>query len=414
MEVTKNRYNYRKPTRNKSNLKRILAVALILILFVSTLGYSYIAINKSSPTLGAQTSKNFAYQAVQTPMSWPSAGMAAIGGLDDGVYEVKGGQDNIAPIASMTKVITALVILDKAPLSLGNQGEIYTVSERDVAIYNEYVSKQGSVMPVAVGQQLSQYQLLQGLMLPSGNNAADYLAIWQFGSLDEYAKYANDYLSSRGLTKTHVDDASGFSALSVSSPSEMIKLGQLALKSDVISEIVAQKSAVIPGSGEIKNTNLLLNDANVVGVKTGSTDEAGKCLLFAVKHGPNLSHTLIGVVMGQPDWLATYNSARNLRDVAVSNFEEIEVIAAKTVVANFQTEWGESSNVLIDNPLTIYGWKSNSYQADIKIDRITSPIKSGSVVGQVSIVNHPNNHVDLKIEDSISQPSIIWRLLNYW
>lgn len=412
MEIIRNRYSYsqknikRRPTRRF----RLLPFSLFMIFLLSISAYSYLAITASPPVFSLE-SKEFNYSAEKVELIWPSTGSAAVGSLEEGLL-MANGTDDIAPIASMSKVITALVVLDKAPLQLGESGEVYTITEADVATYNSYLSMMGSVMPVRAGQNLTQYQLLQGLLLPSGNNAADYLVNWKFGSMEEYIKYASNYLEEGGLKKTTVADASGFSPKTVSSPSDMIKIGQLALKNQVISEIVSQDSANLPDSGLIRNTNLFLQEENVVGLKTGTTDEAGRCLLFAVKHGPDLSEIMIGVVMGQLSMIELYNNVSKLSDSTLSNFTQIEIIPAKSAVANFESEWGQSSNIINNESLSIYGWKGKDYSSANKIDSSKHEIRSGEVVGQTGLAE-PGSSIDVVSEDTITKPGILWRLINY-
>src|SRR5205807_949217 len=108
-----------------------------------------------------------------------------------------------------------------------------------------------------------------------------------------------DMLKCMGFSRTVVADASGFSPDTVSTPSELVAIGIAALKNPVIAEIVAQSQAQIPGipGGIIKNTNLLFGIDGVIGIKTGTTDEAGHCLLFAARYGAEDGQkvTIVGV-----------------------------------------------------------------------------------------------------------------------
>src|SRR5690606_10140017 len=113
--------------------------------------------------------------------------------------------------ASMAKVITALAILEKQPLEAGQAGPTYTLTSHDVAVYHMYAAKNGSVLPVHEGMQLTQYQALQAMLLPSANNIADMMVERVFGSEDAYLEYAHDMLRRMGLSRTVVADASGFS-----------------------------------------------------------------------------------------------------------------------------------------------------------------------------------------------------------
>ena len=123
-----------------------------------------------------------------------------------------------APISQRRQTDHRPIAFSDKNRSPGQQGPTITLSASDVALYNAYVAQQGSVVPVAAGEQISQYQMLQAIMLPSANNMADSLAIWAFGSLDAYATYANNYVARLGLSATHIgSDASGFAPNTISS-----------------------------------------------------------------------------------------------------------------------------------------------------------------------------------------------------
>ena len=188
--------------------------------------------------------------------------------------------DTIAA-ASTIKIITALAILDKKPLQTGQQGPYITLGTSDVAIYQDYLRRGGSVAKVAAGEKISQYQALQAMLLPSANNIADSLVIWAFGSQKAYLSYAADFVASIGLKNTHLADASGFSPNSTSTAEDLVTAGLKAMRNPVIAEIVAQKQAKIPIAGVIQNVNWLLGKDGIIGIKTGHTDEAGGCYLFA-------------------------------------------------------------------------------------------------------------------------------------
>ncbi len=233
-------------------------------------------------------------------VTFPSEGQSAIGTLDFGVIRTSTQTEQITPMASITKIITALAILEKAPLDPGEKGDTITLTAQDEQYYHEYLAMQGTITPVTAGLTMTQYDALQAILLPSSNNIADTLVDRYFRTREEYLNYANEMLSRFGLQYTQVADASGFSPQSVSTPSEMIVIGQKALQNPVIAEIVAQAKATIALAGEVRNYNPLILEPGVNGIKPGTTDEAGYCLLFSVniadKSGKNT--TVIGVVMG--------------------------------------------------------------------------------------------------------------------
>lgn len=349
-----------------------------------------------------------------TGLAWPTVGQAAIGSVEDGVLAVSHPDATKRPIASITKVITALAVVEKQPLTVDEVGPTFTIGPTDIASYHRYVSVGGSVMPVNYGQNITLRDALAGMLLPSGNNMADSLAIWLFGSMEAYLEYANNMLSRYGLTDTVVADASGFSAGSQSTPADLIRLGQRLLKNPVLAEIVATKQLVIPGSGEIRNTNMLLMDEDAVGIKTGTTDEAGNCLLFAVKHGPNKAHTLIGAVVGQRGYAALFSSVRDLRDSALQSFKQIEVLPAGTVVGKLRAEWGQETDVIVVHPLETYGWVGKKYQAEVILESAEAPVLESQIVGLAQVTDKQTDQVQIVTRTALERPSRFWQLANYW
>lgn len=243
-------------------------------------------------------------------LAWPEVGYAAIGSVEDGVLAHSSDNEEPRPTASMAKVITALAIMEKQPFDLGEMGESYRLTSEDVGNYHREAARDGSVLPVYDGMVLTQYQAMQAMLIASSNNIADLLADRIFGSEEAYRSYAQKMLKRMGLRETVVADASGFNPATASTPSDLVMIGIAALKNPVIADIVAQPHAWIQGVGIVKNTNELLTNGEVVGIKTGTTNEAGSCLLFAARYTNknNQEVTIVGVIMGNT------NSAKLFRD----------------------------------------------------------------------------------------------------
>lgn len=407
--------SYYSARQNKLKPKKRFGRGLIIgvgVMLLSSL-YTGLALTKAVPPIHAEVTLPQQTAVTPSEIQWPAHGQSAIGSVREGLLAVSNGGGHMKPIASMTKTITALVVLDKQPIEPDGEYPVYTITARDVQIYNEYIAKFGSVMPVRVGQQLTQYEMLQGLLLPSANNIADSLAVWVFGSMDAYITYANQFIKEAGLEHTVVADASGFSPQSMSTPEDLIRIGQMVLDNPVLAEIVAQPQAVLPDTGVIRNTNLLLRDENMLGIKTGTTDQAGSCLLFAVQHGPDQSEVLIGVVMGQPNWPETYRAARALRDSALNNFDFMEVLPADVAVGRYAAPWGDTATAVPAAPVLVYGWKGQTPQISVQLHDIEAPHDAGNAAGVIQIQDN-GQEVPIQLEQTISPPSIWWRLTNYW
>lgn len=342
----------------------------------------------------------------------PPSAQSAIGVAGQGVLKTYG--DNVPrPIASVSKVVTALVILDKKPLKVGEQGDQITLTQADVDNYNEYVAKLGSVVPVEVGEQISQYQALQALLLPSSNNMADTLAVWAYGSLDDYVVAANNYAQSKGLNNTTLADASGFSPKTVSTAEDLIKIADIAMSNKVISEIVAQKEATIPVAGAIKNVNFLLGKDGIDGIKTGNTDEAGYCLLASatipLEDGKIIR--VYSVVLGSESRPLSMSGAHDLINKLINQYVT-ETIKRGTVFGKYSLPWGGTVDAMLPEDIKITHLKSEKLNFKINLDPISPPIKSGQAIGDLALTQGNNNQISTKLifDKSVPGPALQWRL----
>lgn len=249
---------------------------------------------------------------LEEPLPWPTYGYAAYSVPKDNLVATSSTEEQQVPIASLAKIITAITILDKKPLQLNQQGPLITMTESDVALVGEYARKSGTTVPVLVGEEISQYQALQAILMVSSNNMADSLAIWAFGSMENYIEYANNLMDELGLESTIVaDDASGYSPNTVSTASDIAKLGYVFMKNPVLREITMQSNATIPVAGLINNNNDYFNKPGVYGIKFGYTDEAGKCFVVASirKTADNEEELSVSAVLGADSFNAAATDA---------------------------------------------------------------------------------------------------------
>ncbi|MDE1674152.1 MULTISPECIES: D-alanyl-D-alanine carboxypeptidase family protein [Nocardia] len=200
------------------------------------------------------------------------------------------------PIASIAKVMTALVVINSGDLDRG-----ITVPREIIAYCTEY---DGSTAGLAPGEVLTARQLLYAMMLPSGCDAAYTLADAYGPGHDGFIARMNDTARQMGLAGTHFTDPSGLPAptdhSTYSTPADLVTLGLRAMSTPEFRDIARSKSYHVPaGPGNRahlwQTTNLLLHDyPGAIGIKTGWTDAAGTCLLFeTVRAGI----PLIGVVL---------------------------------------------------------------------------------------------------------------------
>jgi D-alanyl-D-alanine carboxypeptidase (penicillin-binding protein 5/6) len=209
------------------------------------------------------------------------------------------GGNTERPIASITKVMTALIVL-----GAGNLSRPIRVPKSVIAYVTKYGANSAGLVP---GQVLTAGELLHALLLVSACDAAYTLATAYGPGLPAFIAKMNATAARLGLTHTHFTSPDGLpyptETSTYSTPAELLKLGELAMQSAAFRSIVGERFYNLPQGGGHGhywwgNSNELIGYyPGAVGIKTGFTDAAGHCLLFEVVRG---GRTLIGVVLGSP------------------------------------------------------------------------------------------------------------------
>jgi D-alanyl-D-alanine carboxypeptidase (penicillin-binding protein 5/6) len=190
--------------------------------------------------------------------------------------------------------MTAYLTLERYPLSATQDGFTITVTE-------EQAQAQGqgqSVVAVRADEQLTERQLLEALLIPSGNNIARMLATGVAGSETRFLAEMNAEARALGMDHTTYTDPSGFDPSTVSTAADQLHVFQQAMRFPVFRQIVSMASVTLPVAGTLANYNPLI--AEGYAGKTGSDSAAGGCLAFfthVTVGGRRL--TAVGVVMGQ-------------------------------------------------------------------------------------------------------------------
>jgi D-alanyl-D-alanine carboxypeptidase (penicillin-binding protein 5/6) len=354
-------------------------------------------------------------------LAWPKGTQAAVGLDSSGVVASYGNQKPVA-MASEAKLITALSVLNKYPLALNQAGPTITLGPSDVSIYTKYQSEDGSDLVVVNGEKLSEFQMLQAMLLPSADNIADSLAIWAFGSLPNYSVYANQYVKSQGLNETTIGlDASGFDPGSTTTAANLITIGQLVMANPVLANIVGQTSATgFPVVGTIKNVDGELGKDNIIGIKTGNTDQAGGVFLSASKITVNSSPLVVfTAVMQAPTLFDALAYSLPLVLSVQSNFASVPGVSSLPngqEVAEYTVPWSNKKvPVVVSQPIELISWGGSKVINTISINKISNNDPMGQVVGHIVITSSLLNGSvtnSLVLSQAISPPSKAWLLLH--
>ncbi len=356
----------------------------------------------------------------ETALATPQAGRSAISIAGSDQVLGSSGDDASVPIASITKTITALVVLDAHPLALSEDGPAITITQADAQILADTIAVQGSWAPVFPGQTLSERQVIEVMMLESANNYSVTLVDWAFGSLPAYLDAAETWLAEQGLSSTAVVDSSGLDPGSRSSTSDLLRLGALALADPVLAQIAGTAIDVPPQIGEIENTTRALGQVGVNGIKTGTTDEAGRCLLCAAPYTAPDGETreLVGVVLGAPDEDTLYASVLALLSSAEAGFQQLDIVDQGAVVGEYTTEWGASADVVASAGLSASVWSQVTATRSAELDEGLATGKSGDTVGTarytldggLSFGGDDELTVPLTLAGDLDGPDLWWRM----
>ncbi|MFD7695495.1 D-alanyl-D-alanine carboxypeptidase family protein [Streptomyces sp. NPDC059805] len=270
-------------------------------------------------------------------LPWPREGQAAvrIDGLGERGDLGSHGARTPVPIASVTKVMTAYVILRDHPLRDGTSGPRITVDQQAA---DESVSGVESTVPLERGQRLSERRLLELMLVPSGNNVARLLARWDAGSEAAFVTRMNRAADALGMRRTTYTGASGLEPTTTSTAADQLELARQVMRDKAFRSVVAQPRTTVPGAPRtLPNTNTLLDTPGVIGIKTGSSTPAGGALMWAVtvpgRRGRE--HLALGVVLHQragtspQDGLrAVFDSSRALVEAVRHRMSRTEPVAS--------------------------------------------------------------------------------------
>lgn len=294
------------------------------------------------------------------------------------LYDKKGGERN-AP-ASTTKIMTAILAIES-----GRLDDMVTVSPRAAAT-------RGSSMYLYAGQQLTLRELLTGLLLRSGNDAAVAIAEHLAGSTDKFVDAMNQKAAAIGAKNSHFRNPHGLSVAGhYSSAYDLACLARYALKLPVFAEIVSTKETNIEWLDRrgrekdvnLRNTNKLLwmfEEAD--GVKTGTTGEAGPCLVSSATRG---NHKLIAVVLH--DSSRWYDSMQLLK-YGFDNYELYDYLPEGAVVTPLPVEKGFVLTVdaITAAPALLLvktaDWPRISVEIELP-EKINAPVHQGQKLGEI-------------------------------
>ncbi len=238
--------------------------------------------------------------------------------------------DQRSLIASTTKIMTALLICEKCNVL------------DQMRIPKEAVGVEGSSMYLQEGEKLTLQELLYGLMLSSGNDAAVALALYCSGSIEEFANQMNDKARSLGMTQTHFVNPNGLDAENhYSTARDLAILASYAMENPIFSKTVSTKTITI-GQRSLRNHNKLLwRYPGADGVKTGFTRAAGRILVSSATKN---RRRLVAVTINAPD---DWNDHARLLDDGFSKYNLQRIVTMGDCVGYRELVGGDAERVCV-------------------------------------------------------------------
>lgn len=315
------------------------------------------------------------------------------------------------PMASTTKVMTALVALENAALS-----DVVTAGKNAFGV-------PGTSIYLSEGEQLTLEEMLYGLMLCSGNDAAVAIAEHVAGTVDSFCQLMTLKAEQLGCENTVFSTPHGLPASNHHTTAwDMALITREALKNPVFRQIVSTQRASIPWAGHTENrvlnnkNSLLSSYHGAIGVKTGYTKAAGRCLVFAAERE---GMTVVGCVLNDPNW---FRDAAQIMDTGFEKYEMVTMLQKGESVGLVPVEMGaqESVSVYAGNILSAPVEKGTL--PDMKIDlpgTLTAPVEKGQRVGTATLYDEGQAlaAIPLYASESVTEQSFrfhLRRLITCW
>ncbi|MFF9052738.1 hypothetical protein ACF09Z_16470 [Streptomyces erythrochromogenes] len=351
------------PSPLRTAVRRFKIYAPLVVLLGIILAIVQLVRPLPEPKLVMTAKSSYTFEGAMPQLPWPSEGQAYMAAAGLGTLGQSGEQKPV-PIASVTKSMTAYIILRDHPIKKGEQGAMIDVDKtaETEGKKNDSVNNESTLDTVKEGDKISEYDAIAALMIPSANNIARLLARWDAGSQEAFVKKMNDTAKELGMTNTTYTDPSGLDATTVSTAEDQVKLGLKLVEIETLLDITKKPNWVDPSGKSWRNWNGLTGPSGALGIKTGTTTKAGGNLLFAAqKKIGNTNQLIVGAVLGQhkPSIIDTVLAAsKQLMTATQKALDGATVVKKGDVVGYVDDGLGGRTPVVATADVQAIGWAS--------------------------------------------------------
>ncbi|MET9153406.1 D-alanyl-D-alanine carboxypeptidase [Streptomyces griseoflavus] len=369
-----------------------------------------------APTLELTAEDSYTFEGGKPDIPWPAAGQAALDVQGIGTFGSSGEQKPV-PIASVAKVMTAYLILRDHPLKSGAEGPMLKIDE---LAEQQSDAGQESTVNVTAGDEISQREAVESVLIASANNVARLLARWDAGSEKAFVDKMNEAAKDLGMTNTTYTDPSGLNDTTVSTAVDQVKLAKEAMKQPAFREVAAMMSYDDYKGVNHSNWNQLVGHNNVVGIKTGTTTSALGNLVFAAKKEVDgETRTVVGAVVRQPAGgkdntilSAALTAGDDLIRAAQGALESATILKKGTVVGYADDGLGGRTPVAVTEDVKAVGWAGLSVKLTFAADELPRTAKADTKVGTLTVGDGTSSAVKVPValQEDLVEPGFTDRL----
>jgi D-alanyl-D-alanine carboxypeptidase (penicillin-binding protein 5/6) len=444
--------------RTRRRIMWIVSIAVVLILAAAGfVGAQRVNKRLPQPSLTAGLSATVSVEGSSPSLPWPSQGQGAVSIPALG-FSAQSGSESSVPIASLTKMTNALVILHDHPVAAGADGPAITITADDMAQYDIEVHNDQSTVAIRTGEVMTERQMLEALLTQSANDIAYALAVWDAGSTAAFVAKMNAMAASLGATSSHYVDASGFDPSSVSTAADCLRIAAAAMAIPTFAEVVGMKSVTLPLVGVRANVVTEIGSNGVIGVKSGYTSAAKGCMVLATNRvidgrtvlvlvavlsqptppptvpttttttttapaagaasssAPTTTTTTIPIdELNVPDpFKFTRPVVEALLSATAAGVVKAPVASAGQTAGTVNANWGGSTHqvgVVTSGNAWLVAWPGQQVTATTKLSTVRAGGSKGTVVGTAHYaLGSQTTTVPLKLVRTVPEPSWWWRL----
>ncbi|WP_242438879.1 D-alanyl-D-alanine carboxypeptidase family protein [Streptomyces sp. CB00455] len=402
------------PSPLRTAIRRFKIYFPLVVLLAIILAVVQLVRPLPQPKLVMTSKSSYTFGGSKPELPWPSEGQAYMAAAGLGSLGQSGEQKPV-PIASVTKSMTAYIILRDHPVKKGDQGQMIDVDKtaETEGKKNNSTDNESTLDTVKEGDKISEYDAIAALMIPSANNIARLLARWDSGSQEAFVKKMNDTAKELGMANTTYTDPSGLDATTVSTAEDQVKLGLKLVEIETLLDITKKPSWVDPSGKSWRNWNGLVPYNDSLGIKTGTTTKAGGNLLFAAqKKVGNTNQLIVGAVLGQhkpPIIDSVLAASKQLMIATQKALEGAPVVKKGDVVGYVDDGLGGRTPVVATADVQAVGWAALT--VDVKLvdggGKIPQTAKAGTEIGVLTVGDGASQvKVPVALQSDLAAPGI--------